>query len=1042
MSVQTRSSGITLHTIGAPRTETGPVPSSLAQKGVTESMTLAEKSDRVSSTAAPLPTVPLQSTSFVSTKLISHLTSREQETLATSAGARTTPPFTRLTATASLPPSSDPNVSTEVLFSSAATSLESSTSVSMSSALSSGHSSGRPTGSATAQSSASSVPSVFSEASPTATPSAPLQTTSPKEASLTVETTSSENTRTTGGTPSASTVSNVTANPSSSASPASTAILMESSANPTDTSSAPSTARDAGPSTLTSTAVGESTGLREPPERFSTLTPTSLVTSGDMTFAGTQLPSELPSRKQGSSETTAEASPTSPLSKETVTRFGFQSTTPRGVSTIPFTSATSGLGSSLFLQPNASNPMPLQRESSGITLHTIWASRTGTGPVPRSLAQTGVTEATTLAELYEKVSLIAPPPSTVPSQSTSFASTKLLFHLTSREQEPLSSSAGAITTPSFPHLTTTASLTSSSEPKGSTEVPSTSASATSSLESSTSVTLSSSLASGYSSARPTVFTTAQSSPSSMPSVFLEPSTATPSAPLQTTSPKEANLTLESTSESTSFVSTKLLSHLASREQESSTTSARISDAPTFISNFVKNTGPFYIQLDKISSQLIQFHWIAPTGKRDSPYTVSLVAHNTALMETITNSTKMEFKNLSPGDWYTVSVEVWSCGKKISSSVTVRTEATEYIGTARIINEKYIPQYSNKSSTEFQDFQKNFTAEMNKYLPPVFRELLQSGKMRIIITGIQEGSLIVNFIIEMVPDSNVTHEEVEHAVIEALNRSRTLDVDLTRTSIKVVPVCQPGHNDCSKYATCIAKGDSYTCQCGAGFHDQSPLVPGRQCLDINECTGNNSCSFLASCNNTIGSYKCQCYSGITDLNPTNPGLECQGKQAFACNILFKTWKFISPDLYDPESEIYKNLTDRIRNTVMEGMKMKLGEDSFDVMMAGFRPGSVVAYFTFLWQGQHFIDERTFTANLTEVVKDKLNNQTKVTVKAIPTSKPVEEESAWKTGVIVLAVLFCIALISILLIISVWLYMKNKTGKYKTELQGIMGNFEYT
>ncbi|XP_062831206.1 mucin-2-like [Anolis carolinensis] len=124
-----------------------------------------------------------------------------------------------------------------------------------------------------------------------------------------------------------------------------------------------------------------------------------------------------------------------------------------------------------------------------------------------------------------------------------------------------------------------------------------------------------------------------------------------------------------------------------------------------------DTGPFYIQLDKVSSTTIQFHWIAPSGKRDSSYTVSLTADNTVLKKIITNNTMMVFEKLYPGDWYTVSVEVQSCGKKINSSVTVRTEATEYIGTVRITNKKYIPQYSNKSSTEFKDFQKNFTEEV-------------------------------------------------------------------------------------------------------------------------------------------------------------------------------------------------------------------------------------------------------------------------------------------------------------------------------------------
>lgn len=57
------------------------------------------------------------------------------------------------------------------------------------------------------------------------------------------------------------------------------------------------------------------------------------------------------------------------------------------------------------------------------------------------------------------------------------------------------------------------------------------------------------------------------------------------------------------------------------------------------------------------------------------------------------------------------------------------------------------------------------------------------------------------------------------------------------------------------------------------------------------------------------------------------------------------------------------------------------------------------------------------------------------------KPREDNSAWKTGVIVLAVLFSIALISIVVMVTVWLYMKKKMGKYIIEPQGPMGKFAF-
>lgn len=75
-----------------------------------------------------------------------------------------------------------------------------------------------------------------------------------------------------------------------------------------------------------------------------------------------------------------------------------------------------------------------------------------------------------------------------------------------------------------------------------------------------------------------------------------------------------------------------------------------------------------------------------------------------------------------------------------------------------------------------------TLQLEENLPPAFQELLHSGKMRIIVTGVREGSVIVTFDIQMVSNRTVTHEEAEHAIIEALNKSRTLDVDFSVTSI--------------------------------------------------------------------------------------------------------------------------------------------------------------------------------------------------------------------------------------------------------------------
>ncbi|XP_067401092.1 transmembrane cell adhesion receptor mua-3-like [Emydura macquarii macquarii] len=318
----------------------------------------------------------------------------------------------------------------------------------------------------------------------------------------------------------------------------------------------------------------------------------------------------------------------------------------------------------------------------------------------------------------------------------------------------------------------------------------------------------------------------------------------------------------------------------------------------------------------------------------------------------------------------------------------------------------------------------------------------------------------------------------------------------------------GGNGCSPHAICTPIGANYTCKCKDGFKDHRPNVPGRDCQDIDECAANtSSCSYLATCTNTVGSYDCACNPGIKDENSTNPGRQCKdpllcfnstefctlqnndcpvskdlicsSKQVFDCKILFKEFVFV-PELYNSSSEKYQNLSKRITIDVVEKMRIKLGDDSFDIIMVGFRPGSVIAYFVSLIQGQQSIGANTLQASLSEIVKAMFGNQTEVTVQSRNSCEggngcspnalctPIganytckckdgfedrspnvpgrdcqasETNLAWKTAVIVLGVLFGVALLIVLLILAVCLWMKHTSGKYWVEPKGLMGNFAY-
>ncbi|NXY24693.1 UROL1 protein, partial [Atrichornis clamosus] len=118
-----------------------------------------------------------------------------------------------------------------------------------------------------------------------------------------------------------------------------------------------------------------------------------------------------------------------------------------------------------------------------------------------------------------------------------------------------------------------------------------------------------------------------------------------------------------------------------------------------------------IQLENVTSTRIQFSWKPQGGTGDSPYTVRLLGKSVEMEKRILNETSAAFENLLSGHQYQISVDVSTCSKNASTSLTVQTAAEVYSGTTRIINEVFSSQYQNKSSREFMEFEAKFITEV-------------------------------------------------------------------------------------------------------------------------------------------------------------------------------------------------------------------------------------------------------------------------------------------------------------------------------------------
>ncbi|KAJ1112872.1 hypothetical protein NDU88_001133 [Pleurodeles waltl] len=497
--------------------------------------------------------------------------------------------------------------------------------------------------------------------------------------------------------------------------------------------------------------------------------------------------------------------------------------------------------------------------------------------------------------------------------------------------------------------------------------------------------------------------------------------------------------------------------------------------------------PLSLEIKLVNSHVIHLGWTKASSRKDILYNVKLFQNGALMTSEDKRATECTFSDLFPSTKYSVSIEAVSCSEKTTASLSIMTAGKIYTGKTRIINVVYKEGYENSLSEAFKDFEKNFQDELKKLLPSNIGTLLGNGMMRIELISLKRGSVVVDFNIVMSTEQNVTLAELSKEYTGALNRSTVLQVDLKDTFIDVTNSCLPGLNDCSENAICTPVGATYTCACKPGFKDASVGHPGRICEDINECTdGSNACSFLAQCTNTIGSYKCECYKSIQEENSTNPGTKCTDpvmcfnhgnlcrntsycflskpsvcsrKQAFACNILFKTWTF-APELYNPASDAYANMSNKFILDIVPLMRAKLKDDSFDITIVGFRPGSVQAYFFCLMDGTLPINASKLQLTLSEAVKATLAVETEVTAISIPTSSAVTtsptavtispstaaasasvQDYGWRTAVIVIAVLLAVALLVIVGAVLASVYWRRRTGKYFTDPSGIMGNFSY-
>ncbi|XP_070537209.1 mucin-4-like [Ptychodera flava] len=213
-------------------------------------------------------------------------------------------------------------------------------------------------------------------------------------------------------------------------------------------------------------------------------------------------------------------------------------------------------------------------------------------------------------------------------------------------------------------------------------------------------------------------------------------------------------------------------------------------------------------------------------------------------------------------------------------------------------------------------------------------------------------VLVTFLIDLVPQSNVTAKDIESAFEAGLTGrySNIISGDdyVVAGSFQVIlPVNNPCFDqtyNCDERASCVFVSDgNYTCECNDGWVLDSS---SGSCQDIDECAeSTNICNdTLQQCVNTYGSYECQCQPGYFNASQTNA--TCSYARAFSLEFTILEINDIEAvfkeEMADTTSSEYSRLGNKIKETLRYVFLRSpiTKQDYYGVGNLQFEDGSIV------------------------------------------------------------------------------------------------------
>uniref|UniRef100_H0W1P1 Uromodulin like 1 n=1 Tax=Cavia porcellus TaxID=10141 RepID=H0W1P1_CAVPO len=169
-------------------------------------------------------------------------------------------------------------------------------------------------------------------------------------------------------------------------------------------------------------------------------------------------------------------------------------------------------------------------------------------------------------------------------------------------------------------------------------------------------------------------------------------------------------------------------------------------------------------------------------------------------------------------------------------------AQKLSGKVRIANVRFSESFRNASSTEYRAFVDLFSRTVRDSLPATLRQHMDTGGIRMSITCVTNGSIVVEFdlLITVAVDVGV----VSATFLDALGNMSQLEVVRNDTFIWDYDECGRGEDDCVPGTSCHNTLGTFTCSCEGGAPDSRVEYSGRACAGNSPNPGGVSWSWLS------------------------------------------------------------------------------------------------------------------------------------------------------------------------------------------------------